>query len=68
MGAAKEGHLPVTRFLVESGASINVQNAVRRYTALHYACDGDKLEVAEYLITKGADTSMEDIVKQSSFF
>jgi len=57
MNACWKGHLPVVRFLVESGASLNVQNFYG-WTAMMWAVNHDALRVVEYLLSKGVDVNI----------
>lgn len=54
MNACWKGHLSVVRFLVESGASINLQNYYG-WTAMMWAVSHDAIRVVEFLLEKGAD-------------
>ena len=51
--AAEFGHIKVTKFLIEKGANIEVENEDGN-TPLHEAVDGGHFEVVKYLIEKGA--------------
>ena len=53
--AAEEGHLPVVRFLVNSGGAD--ENAVNHQgiTALHVAARENRTSVTKFLVRKGAD-------------
>ncbi len=58
--AARYGHMPVVRYLVEeAGADIVLAN-VDGVTPLHLAADGDQAEVCRYLIEHGAEDSMDE--------
>jgi ankyrin repeat protein len=55
--AARSGHLDIVKFLVESGADIDLRNSCGE-TALYTAIDNNHTKVAEYLIEKGADVNI----------
>jgi len=54
MNACWKGHLHVVRFLVEAGASINLQNYYG-WTAMMWAVNHNAVRVVDYLIEKSAD-------------
>jgi len=54
MNACWKGHLSVVRFLVEAGASINLQNYYG-WTAMMWAVNHDAVRVVDYLLEKQAD-------------
>ena len=61
--AAREGDADRVRKLLDAGADVNVRNADKQrlqYTPLHYAAYYGHLEIAEILISRGADLDAED--------
>ena len=61
--AAREGDADRVRELLDAGADVNVRNADKQrlqYTPLHYAAYYGHLEIAEILISRGADLDAED--------
>ena len=49
MEAAQEGHLELTKYLLESRASVNAQSGTGD-TALTYACENGHTDVADLLL------------------
>lgn len=61
--AAREGDADRVRKLLDAGADVNVRNANKQrlqYTPLHWAARNGHLEIAEILISRGADLDAED--------
>ena len=61
--AAREGDADRVRKLLDAGADVNVRNADKQrlqYTPLHWAAYYGHLEIAEILISRGADLDAED--------
>ena len=61
--AAREGDADRVRELLDAGADVNVRNANKgrlQYTPLHWAARNGHLEIAEILISRGADLDAED--------
>ena len=61
--AAREGDADRVRKLLDAGADVNVRNANKgrlQYTPLHWAAYYGHLEIAEILISRGADLDAED--------
>ncbi len=61
--AAREGDADRVRELLDAGADVNVRNADKQrlqYTPLHWAAHFGHLEIAELLISRGADLDAED--------
>lgn len=56
--AAREGHLEAVRELVAAGADINKPNAADRMSILTTAIINGKLDVAMFLLEKGADPNI----------
>ncbi|KAF7975223.1 hypothetical protein HWV62_10176 [Athelia sp. TMB] len=59
--ASHEGHLEITKLLLDSGADVNLKD--KRWfvsTALQAACYGGHLEVARLLLASGADVNMDE--------
>ncbi|KAK1928514.1 E3 ubiquitin-protein ligase mib1 [Phytophthora citrophthora] len=52
--------LAVVELLVRFGADVNKRNQ-EGYSALHYAGNGDILDVAKYLVDAGADMDAQDV-------
>lgn len=52
--AAREGHLKMVKFLVESGADVNAVRLKNGRTALHAAVDKGHAKIAQYLLEHGA--------------
>ncbi|XP_060080735.1 serine/threonine-protein kinase TNNI3K-like [Ylistrum balloti] len=55
--AAKCGHAEITSALLESGAKVNVEDAVK-FSPLHVACNFGQERVVELLISHGADVNI----------
>ncbi|XP_065845061.1 serine/threonine-protein kinase TNNI3K-like isoform X2 [Oscarella lobularis] len=53
--ATLNGHLGIIRRLVELGLDVNSKSAMRFDTSLHLACWENRVEIAEYLLSVGAD-------------
>ncbi len=61
LNAATEGCLPVVRYFIEEKkVDINMHSDVWRETALYKAAEGNFLELANYLLSKGIDTSLQN--------
>lgn len=59
--AAFAGNLPLVKLLVDAGADLNVaRRSDYGRTALNTALYMNRLDVADYLVTKGADLSIPD--------
>lgn len=58
--AAFIGNLQLVRYLVETGASVNLQDPGLHRNALHWACMGPSIKVVQYLIDRGADVNALD--------
>ena len=56
--AVREGYTEVVKFLVDSGADINIQNE-DGWTALMLAADGGRTEAVEFLVENGADINIQ---------
>ena len=65
MNACWKGHLRVVHFLVESGASLNLQNFYG-WTALMWAVNHDCIRVVDFLIEKGADLKISTPVGRTA--
>ena len=58
--AAQNGHTEVVRFLVEEGkADVDKVND-NNQTPINVAADGGRLEVVQFLLSKGADCTIKD--------
>ena len=57
MNACWKGHLSVVRFLVEAGASVNLQNYYG-WTAMMWAVNHDATRIVDYLLEKNVDLSI----------
>ena len=53
MWASEKGYLEIVKLLIDSGAYVNVKDK-RGRTALRYALENGRSEVAEFLKSKGA--------------
>lgn len=58
--------------LVEFGASIFSTDAVLSQSPLHYVCagagkGGERYKIVQYLVDRGADTSVRDSVSDHNF-
>ena len=51
--AARRGNINFLKYYLAKGADVNVQSEFRKYTPLHEAVVGRKLEVANFLIENG---------------
>lgn len=50
------------KYMISIGHPINHQEAVNKFTPLHYACDGSKyLDSLDILLENGADTSLKNV-------
>ena len=58
--AARRGNIEAMKQHLAAGADVNVKSDFRKYTPLHEAIVGRKLEVANFLIEKGANVNMMD--------
>ena len=61
--AAREGDADRVRELLDAGADVNARNADKQrlqYTPLHWAAYYGHLEIAEILISRGADLDADD--------
>ena len=57
--AARSGYRNIVELLVESGASLDIQNRNQR-NPLHLACANGKLDVLRLLIDRGSDINCRD--------
>jgi len=57
--AAEEGNLSICQLLVAKDATVDAFNAFNE-TPLRYAVNGNQLDVAEYLLEKGAEVNKKD--------
>lgn len=57
--AAQDGDLPKVKELIEKGYSLNRFDDVSK-TPLHYAVEGEHLDVVQYLIQLGADVNAHE--------
>lgn len=53
------GNLKAIEALIDNGVDINMTNNLGQ-TALHYALNLDSIDVAKFLISKGADVKTKD--------
>ena len=58
--SAREGELELTKFLLELGMDININEGVPRYSALAAAASEGHLNVVEFLYNKGAVLDISD--------
>ncbi|XP_031344795.1 ankyrin repeat domain-containing protein 39-like [Photinus pyralis] len=58
--AARNGHLDVCKFLIQSKADINAVTRSGRVTALHRACTAGQLDVVNFLIECKANIAIRD--------
>ena len=65
--AAKEGHTDIVKFLVESGAALNLIN-LRGKTALDFAKENRHTEIAELLVARGAVQNDIKALSESASF
>ncbi len=60
--AAKSGYIDIVKYLVESGANLEISHQYRLYmTALLYATENNQLEVVKYMVGKKADIDCKRI-------
>jgi len=52
--AARWGHVPLLRVLLNAGANVNIKTQERE-TPLHKACRSNKIPACAYLMSRGAD-------------
>jgi len=70
--AAANGRLEAARWLLDHGADVNQRATFggpthgERVTALHLAAQDDRLAMAELLVARGADPTIEDGIYRSS--
>lgn len=67
MWAANNGHLELCRFLTDVGVDVNAA-ARDGHTALSWAITDSRYEVADFLLSKGADPMMPDCNGFNSYF
>jgi hypothetical protein len=69
MNAARVGQFRVVRYLVESGADLQLRDWESRYaprrSAVDFAVDEGHPEIAEYLLAAGARFEPEDYMQES---
>ncbi|EAY01403.1 hypothetical protein TVAG_230070 [Trichomonas vaginalis G3] len=58
--AAINGHTDVAKLIVSNGADVNHKFFYYKKTALHIACEMNNIELAEFLIWRGADINAKD--------
>jgi ankyrin repeat protein len=61
--AVREGDADKVKKLLDAGADVNVRESSKdrlQYTPLHWAANNGDLEIAEILISRGADLDAED--------
>lgn len=58
MHSAKEGHVPASRLLIQSGAAVNMAHAEDGATALHLAACGGEPQCLGLLLEAGADPTL----------
>ena len=60
--ASKGGHLPIVEYLIEKQKmDIDLKGSLGN-TPLHYSCEVGYLQVAEYLISKGANINAKNVL------
>ena len=67
MWAANNGHLEICRFLVDNGVGVNTA-ADDGHTPLSWAVTDTRYEVADFLLSKGADPLLQDSNGFNSYF
>lgn len=58
--AAYAGNIQMVKYLVETGASVNLQDPGLRRNALHWASMGPSTTIVKYLLKQGADINALD--------
>lgn len=58
--AAIYGHFAIAKYLLESGAAIDLQDYEGQWTALHWAADYGYRSIVELLVIFGADVNASD--------
>ncbi|KAI3644790.1 hypothetical protein MP228_010954 [Amoeboaphelidium protococcarum] len=58
--AAALGSLTAAQHLIQTGVDVNAQNAVNKWTPLHWAAYQGHLQVAQLLLNNGADPSIKN--------
>lgn len=58
--AARLGYLDAVKVLVECGAQLDTTDQIVGKSPLHWACNRHHLDVAGYLLSKGADVNKND--------
>lgn len=67
MWAANNGHLEICRFLVDNGVGVNTA-ADDGHTPLSWAVTDTRYDVADFLLSKGADPLLKDSNGFNSYF
>jgi uncharacterized protein len=65
MLAARQGHEPIMRLLIENGAEVNARSDDQA-SALIFACSNNLPDVAELLVNAGAEVNVQDEFGQSA--
>ncbi|XP_065845347.1 uncharacterized protein [Oscarella lobularis] len=65
--ASQKGHLEISKRLVALGLDVNHKSNLERYTSLHWACHWGRVEIAEYLLSVGADIEAVNSCKRTPF-
>jgi ankyrin repeat protein len=59
--AAALGNLRAVLVHLQTGVNVNHQNKMNGWSAMHWACSRDQKDVAEMLISNGADVQLKDV-------
>jgi len=65
--AAQDGDLPIVQTLIQSGASVNLQDK-NKETPLHFAARSSQAEAARVLIDHGARVDAQDVHGNTALF
>lgn len=62
--AAKKGHLPIIKRLLQAGIDINIDINTWNATALYWACKAGHIDIVKYLVHSGASINSDEGCRQ----